>query len=126
MRPEPLYLSWCIRIPSEEDALRVGAVLDGLSTTGEGLTSTVYTQPGGVPVTWVEPHSLDEFFESVSLNHAKDDPCTLHLIFERKRSAGRFWKDVMVKVLTMIGTNVAGASIAIEYKGDVAPSDPLN
>ncbi len=69
-----------------------------------------------------EPHRLGDYFESVRvLPGAHPEPASFRVLFHRRVGAGRFWKDIMVRLLQRIRSEAAPATTTLEYRGDQDP-----
>lgn len=65
---------------------------------------------------FVEAHKLRDYFNSISL--AEQDQTSFRLIFKPRHDAGRFWKDLIVEILTALRNS--GASIQTVARGQPA------
>ncbi len=76
------------------------------------VTDTVRVIPNGVERVQTVPYRLADYFAAIRiLPDVQADPAAFRLVFDRKREAGRFWKDLMVNILQEIETTPQKASI---------------
>jgi len=82
----------------------------------------------GLPINSAAPHRVDrhrirDYFDSISLEPLAPPLNSKGvLVFHRSVSAGRFWKDVMVKVVKLVEATGSGTAVEFKWRGD---EDPL-
>jgi hypothetical protein len=124
MRNDPLYFSWLIQGESEEDARRVKQALEATPIVQRTFEDMVRSFPAGAETRQVNSHLVGDYFASVDALPASS-PSSFRLVFHRKTDAGRYWKDVMMKVLRMAQDAPAKVRIALDYRGDERPAAAL-
>jgi hypothetical protein len=122
MRHDPLFLLWAVHCPSAEDCRRLQQWL--LEEVGPEtiLVDEVRASPDGIETRRREPHRLGDYFESVQvLPSAERTPTSFRLLFRRRPTAQRFWKDFMVRILQKVRDEAAQTTTTLEYRGDEEP-----
>src|SRR5689334_10454414 len=121
MRHDPLYTTWIIRCDSEEDARR----LQGNIRFNPNLTYNDFVRafPYGFPIRSIEMHRLGDYFSDIrSFPPLPEQASSFRILFHRRPDAGRFWKDLMVKILEDIRRVSPNVKTALEYRGDSEPA----
>jgi hypothetical protein len=119
MRHDPLFLLWSINCPSPEDCLRLQQWLAEKITSEAVFVDEVRAFPGGTEIRRQEPHRLGDYFESVRVLPSADrTPMSFRLLFHRRATAQRFWKDLMVRILQMVREEAAQTTTTLEYQGE--------
>jgi hypothetical protein len=122
MRHDPLFLLWAIHCPSPEDCRRLQRWLPDEITPETVFVNEVRAFPGGIETRFLEPHRLGDYFESVQVFPSSErTPASFRLLFRRRPTAPRFWKDLMVRVLQKVRQEAAQATTTLEYRGDEEP-----
>ena len=122
MRDDPLFILWAITCPSPQECRRLQQWLPGEIAPEATVEEEVRASPDGIEAVRREVHRLGDYFESVQvLPSAEREPTSFRLLFRRRPSAGRFWKDVMVRVLQKVRVEAAHATTTLEYRGDEEP-----
>jgi hypothetical protein len=124
MRNDPLFFSWLVQCGSEEDARRVRQAVEASPVAGLTFEDVVRASPGGVELRQANRHLVGDYFTSVDVLPGAS-ASSFGLVFHRKPAAGRYWKDVMMKVLRAVQEKQSGVSIALDYRGDERPSATL-
>jgi hypothetical protein len=110
MRHDPLIISWLVRCPSEQDGVRLKRLLAPFLAADQNLVDVVRAYPDGGEARWLDPHSLGEYFEAIRLLPARPDtPSAFRLVFYRRPDSGRFWKDLMARILQQLRELAPGA-----------------
>src|SRR5437016_1015159 len=122
MRNDPLFFSWLVRCGSDEDARRARQAVEASPVSQLTFEDTVRAFPGGVEVRQANRHLVGDYFASVDVLPG-ESASSFRLVFQRKPAAGRYWKDVMMKVLRMVQDGPSKAGIALDYRGDERPSE---
>jgi hypothetical protein len=117
---QQLYTSWMVTCPSPESARALQLWLSEHIDADRVIVSTTRTWPGGVEHVQTVPHRLGDYFAAIRLLPA-GDPTSFRLVFQRLPSAGRYWKDLMVKILEETKEAPEQAEITLDYKGDEDP-----
>ena len=121
MRHDPLFLLWAITCPSPEDCRRLQHWLPNAITPEATFEDEVRAFPDGIETLRRKSHRLGDYFESVQvLPSAGHESMSFRILFRRRPSAGRFWKDLMVRVLQKVRLE-SDATTALEYRGDEEP-----
>jgi len=122
MRHDPLFLLWVINCPSSEDCRRLQHWLPGAIAPEATFEDEIRASPAGIETVRRESHRLGDYFESVEvLPSGGSEPTSFRLLFRRRPSAGRFWKDLVVRVLQKVRLEAAHATTTLEYRGDEEP-----
>jgi hypothetical protein len=122
MRHDPLFLLWNITCSSAEDCRRLQRWLADTITPDWVFVDEVYAFPEGKETCRPEPHRLGDYFERVQA-FASDEsaPCSFRLLFQRRPTAPRFWKDLMARILQMLREQAAKTTTTLVYRGDEEP-----
>jgi hypothetical protein len=119
MRDDPLYTSWTVRCESEEQARQLRAWLAERITPDATFVNVVRAFPGGTETKSDERHRLGDYFEDVRLLPGlPEDLSAFRILFHRRPTAGRFWKDLMVKLLQAARGASPNATTTLDYRGD--------
>ncbi len=122
MRHDPLFLLWSVNCPSSEDCRRLQRWLPDEITQEAVFLDEVRACPAGIEVRSREPHRLGDYFESVQvLPPAEPSPTSFRLLFRRRPTAQRFWKDLMARILQKVRDEAAETTTRLEYRGDEEP-----
>jgi hypothetical protein len=122
MRHDPLFLLWTITCPSVEDCHRLQQWLSDQITADAVLVEEVRAFPDGIETCRREPHRVGDYFESVHVfPSAPPSPTSFRLLFHRRPTAPRFWKDLMVRILQKVREKAAQTTTTLEYRGDEEP-----
>ena len=121
MRHDPLFLLWAITCSSSEDCRRLQHWLAGAIDPEAMFEDEIRASPDGIENLRRESHRVGDYFESVEVvPSAGAELTSFRLLFRRRPTAGRFWKDLVVRVLQKIRLE-AEATTALEYRGDEEP-----
>lgn len=119
MRHDPLYMLWNVGCSSPEVAVaqqkRLTREID-VDTTIVDEIRPVAENDEAIR----QSHRLGDYFESVRV-FSGDAPESFRVLFQRRRDAGRFWKDFMARLLQTIRTSAAPATTRLESAGDEKP-----
>lgn len=124
MPQAPLYTSWRIRCRDAKGAAALGRRLTEQVDVDRIIEDVVRTAPGGVKNCQVVRHRLGDYFQAIRVLPVAGDATALHLLFERRSDAGRFWKDLMVNIVQQVEKEAETTTIALDYKGNEPKSDP--
>ena len=115
MRRDPIFLVIDVRCSSPDEAAKVEDMVrrlgrrDAIHTdavTGGGMTSEV-------------SHRIGDFFEDIRvLPRVGEDGRALRVVFHRRPDAGRFWKDLMVRIVRAVEQRDPAPSVTLVYQGD--------
>ena len=122
MRHDPLFHLWAITCPTPQDCRRLQQWLASELDPDSSILTEVRASPDGIESLRQEVHRLGDYFESVELlPSAEQEPTSLRLLFRRRPTAGRFWKDFMVRILQKVRVEAGDATTTLEYRGDEEP-----
>lgn len=121
MRHDPLFTLWSVQCRSSHDCDRLRQWLAEAVTLDSTFTDEARAFPDGVEVCRREQHRLGDYFQSVRVLPSSE-PNSFRVLFQRHPTAGRFWKDLMVRILESVRRE-AGATTTLEYRGDVEPQE---
>lgn len=118
-RHDPLVIAWDVRCASEEDLRAVSATLESQSCPTAIVEDIATSGSDSEQVAVRTRHHVGEYFETVR-SLPGDDPLSLRVVFQRRPDAGRFWKDVMVRVLQTLRNAASHVSIRRDFSDTVA------
>jgi hypothetical protein len=122
MRHDPLFLLWRVTCPSPEESRKLQRWLPDEITQEAVFVDEARAFPAGMEVRSREPHRLGDYFESVQvLPSAEPAPTSFRLLFHRRPTARRFWKDLMARILQKVREEAADTTTRLEYRGDEEP-----
>ncbi len=121
MRHDPLFLLWSVHCPSPEISSRLKQRLPLELQLDTSIVDEVRPAAENGEV-HRQSHRLGDYFESIRVmpGTVADGGC-FRVLFHRRANAGRFWKDVMARVLQKIRTEAAPAKTTLEFAGDEEP-----
>jgi hypothetical protein len=65
---------------------------------------------------------VGDYFAAICITpDAPPSPASFHLMFHRRADAGRFWKDLMVRVLEELEARQRTSAIVLAAKGECDP-----
>jgi hypothetical protein len=115
MRHDPAFMAFDVRCPSPDEAARVEEAVRRLGKRDAVHTHTV---TGGGKTAEVA-HRIGDFFEDILVRpRLGEDARALRLVFHRRLDAGRFWKDIMVRIVRAVEQMCPSASVVLAYRGD--------
>ena len=122
MRHDPIFTSWLVCCPSEEVCGRLQAFLAHRINPDAMFENVVQAWPDGSEMRSVEQHRLGDYFADVRLLPGSgENASAFRILFHRRSDAGRFWKDLMVRVLESLREESANVTTTLEYRGDEEP-----
>jgi hypothetical protein len=87
------------------------------------LVDERHSYPGGIESIETVPHRLGDYFADVFLlEGASESAPEFRLVFQRRPDSGRFWKDLMVRLLSEIKTAPQVRAVTLDSKSDEAPA----
>jgi hypothetical protein len=116
MRHDPLYTRWTVTTGSEDDARRLRAAADGF-TEETVIEQRARAFPGGFEAREFLPHRLGDYFAAIRTLPG-EAPASFRILFHRRPEAGRYWKDLMMRVLQRVRDAAPNTSITLDYRGD--------
>jgi len=122
MRHDPLFMSWVVRCASPEDARQLQQWLRSQIAPDAIFEDAVRPSRGGQTASAVEHHRLGDYFAEVrQLPGAPSDPASFRVLFHRRPDAGRYWKDLMLRVLQAIRQAADSTTTTLEFRCDEEP-----
>ncbi len=122
MRYDPTYLSWLAPCSSPDEARQLQDWLAERITLDTILEDVIRSYPEGAQAERIEYHRLGDYFEEIRVLPASPDmPLVFRVVFHRRPDAGRFWKDLMVRILVSLQERLSGRKITLEYRGEEDP-----
>ncbi len=122
MRYDPTFLCWLVRCSSPEKAYRLQDWLAPRITLDTVLANVIRSYPEGVEAERVEHHRLGDYFQEIRiLPGSPEVPSVFRVVFHRRPDAGRFWKDLMVRIVVSLQKQPWQATTELEYKGEQDP-----
>jgi hypothetical protein len=123
MRQDPLYTAWLVRCEPQEDTRILRPLLPARIDPDYTITDPVHTFPEGIESVSGKTYRLGDYFTDVRLVPGLGaDPSAFRIVFQRLPDAGRYWKDLMARILQGIRSACPAATVTLEYRGD---QDPL-
>jgi hypothetical protein len=118
MRYDPLFIACDVRCPSPEAASQVQELLRRETTPGAVMTVPVVSSEAASELSY----RIGDYFEETLVLPDQDGDCqTFRLVFHRHPNAGRFWKDLMVRIIRSVEQAGPGISVTMVYRGDDYP-----
>src|SRR5262245_52698347 len=115
MRHGPSFFAFDVRCPTADEASR----LEGLLRRNSEPDAVLVDRVTSAGVTSEVRHRVGDYFEAVRIIPGiGGDPSVFRCLFHRHPRAGRFWKDVMVRLIRMVERASPETSVALVYKGD--------
>jgi hypothetical protein len=119
MRDDPLYLVWDIFFSSPQDVPSITEKL--VRETDSNRVITIEIESGGMRSKG--QYRVAAYFESIQIfTGLNETQNTIRLIFRRRPEAGRFWKDIMAKVVRAAEESGKLKAVKLAYRGN----DSLN
>jgi hypothetical protein len=120
MRTDPLFLLWTVNCSSPEEARRAQQWLPDMVAPDATIIEETRAFPDGRETVTEQPHRVGDYFSSVRVLPGNGPPASFRLLFHRRPDAGRFWKDLMVRLLQR-ARGTAETAPTLEYRGDQEP-----
>jgi len=111
----PTYTTWKVRCRSFEDAHALREWLEERIWLDRVMYDTVRMTPGGAEQASSQSHRLGDYFDAICISPDSGND-SFRLTFQRRPSAGRYWKDLMVGIVHKIDAAPQPAQIEIEPK----------
>jgi len=122
MKAAPLYTTWLICCHSAADRNALQERLADLLNLDRELIDEIHRYPGGVEHVERVPHRLGDYFDRIfTLPGTPGADGELRLVFQRRPDSGRFWKDLMVNLLSEIQAAPPTKTVTLDSKSDEAP-----
>ena len=123
MRHDPLFTSWLVRCETPEDSRRLQEWLPGWLRLDATISELFRELPEGLDTGPADRHCLSDYFAAVRvLRGPADTPSAFRIIFHRQPKPGRFWKDVLARILKAIRGMALNTVTTLEYRGDDEPA----
>lgn len=117
-RKDPTFLIWHILGVSPAAAEQIKQTV---RETG-GLDFVEQVQRSGGGAQEVLHHRLGDYFARIAmLSDSSEYPACMRLLFERLPSAGPYWKDLMVHLLSRVKGADGNVTINLAYQGNDYP-----
>src|SRR5688500_9049470 len=115
MRQSPIYTSWIITCHSPQQAQSTQSWLSEHIRLDRVIVDTVRTYPERVERVEEVPHRLGDYFAAIEVLPVPEaSPSSFRLRFRKLPQAGRFWKDLMVRILEEIKAAPGVTSVALD------------
>lgn len=122
MRQDPLYTTWLVHCESPEDLRILSPLLPARIAPDYTVTDQVRAFPEGVETLSSKTYRLGDYFADVCiLPGPGTDPSAFRIVFQRLDDAGRYWKDLMARILQSIRSACPAVTVTLEYRGDQNP-----
>jgi hypothetical protein len=119
MRNGPQVIAWDVICPSAPDARAVRELLDREAAFDAVVAVTVT----GGGTTREEAHRLRDYFQAIRVEpRSPEEPHSLRVVFQRLPNAGRYWRDLMVRLLRGVGRVSDRITITMAYRLEDAPA----
>jgi hypothetical protein len=119
MRNGPHVIAWDVRCPSAAEAHAVRELLDREAD----LDAVVIVTVTGGGTNREKVHRLRDYFQAIHVGPcAPEGPHALRVVFQRLPNAGRYWRDLMVRLLRCVSRVSDGITITMAYRLEDAPS----
>jgi hypothetical protein len=115
MRHDAVFLAYDVRCGSADEAVKVEAMVRRLGGRDAILQHEV---TGGGKSVEISHRVGDYFQEILVLPPNGEDHGALRVVFHRSPEAGRFWKDLMVRIVRAIEEAFPRATVTLVHKGD--------
>src|SRR5271165_1224069 len=113
MRNGPRVIAWDIVCPSSVACDAVQRLLDHEAA----LDAAIDVEVTSAGMTRRDVHRLGDYFQTIRVQPpSRDKPCVVRVIFERLPNAGRYWRDLMVRVLRSASTSADGTAVTMAYR----------
>jgi hypothetical protein len=123
MRHDPLYMLWAVHCPSPEVSRELRQALPEQINADATFLDEVRAHPEGQEVCSVQPHRLGDYFASVRILPGRpESTSSFRILFERRPDAGRYWKDLMARILQQVRAAAPETTTTLEYRGDEEPA----
>jgi hypothetical protein len=121
MRQDPLFLLWLVKGFSAEEMDRLQLELARDTHLDTTFVDAIHACPDGTPTLQQETHRLGDYFVSIRVLPPAQPGPVFHLLFQRRPDAGRFWKDLMARVLQGIRHSRPSTTVTLACQGDEEP-----
>jgi hypothetical protein len=115
MRHDPTYVVFAVQTSSRDEAERLQARLSQAARPDATMAVTTVSSE----TTQEIAHRLGDYFEEIQiLPDWNGNIAAFGLVFHRRGEAGRYWKDLMVRLIRSVEENNPPGAVKIIYKGD--------
>ncbi|MSU79997.1 MAG: hypothetical protein EXS16_18145 [Gemmataceae bacterium] len=118
MRRDPIFLVFTITSPSYDESLQLRERLRHQIEPDAEFVDSCHSSEGTKNVIY----RIGDCFEEIAIL-ADDDESggSFRLVFHRKPTAERFWKEIMVRIVRSLEVEPR-VTVSLEYQGDVLPA----
>src|SRR5438270_6386247 len=95
MEGDPLHLAWDVHCTSPQEASRIKESFARAADINRVLT--IQIESGGKISEAF--HRIGDYFVSIEVFLTDGNPSTVRLVFHLRPEAGRFWKDIMARII---------------------------
>jgi hypothetical protein len=85
------------------------------------LLDEIRAGPAGTPTLRQESHRYGDYFVNIRVLPVVQPAPTFRLLFHCRADAGRFWKDLMARVLQRLRHTAPKTTATLAYQGDEEP-----
>jgi hypothetical protein len=125
MKAPPIFTTWLVSCHSPAERVALQARLTDRINLDRVLVDEIHSFPEGVEQVESVRHRLGDYFEGIfHLGATPGADREFRLVFQRRPDVGRFWKDLMVNLLTEIRAAPETKTVTLDSKSDVAPLRP--
>ena len=115
MRRDPLFLAFTVKCTPDQNTQQLVESLRQQIAPDAELIDTRVSSEGTDAV----HHRIGEFFDKIVILPDVDGKANqFRLVFHRHANAGRFWKDLMIRIVHSL-EEAPGVSVSLDYQGDV-------
>jgi hypothetical protein len=115
MGVDPLYLAWDVYCTSPQDASRIRESLARAADVNRVLTIEI--ESGGKSSKAF--HRIGDYFENIQVFlQTNGNPNTVRVVFHRRSEAGRFWKDIMARIVRSVDETGTRRAVRLAYRGN--------
>jgi hypothetical protein len=119
MRNGPYVIAWDVLCPSVAEAHAVRELLDREANLDAVVSVTVT----GGGTTREEVHCLRDYFQAIHVGpRSPEGPHALRVVFQRLPNAGRYWRDLMVRLLRCVSRVSDRITITMAYRREDGPA----
>lgn len=117
MRYDPVFLAYTVTSPTREDSRKIQEKLRKQIGPDSVMVDTRISAEGTEKI----HHRIGDYFEEILLfSELEENPQQFRLVFHRHPRAGRFWKDIMVRLVRALETGDPKVAISMDYQGDAS------
>jgi len=111
----PIHTIWRVECDSSEVVQQLQLWLSSKIRLARVIVDEIRTAPDGVEQVRRVPHRLSDYFDAIRiLPDNPENAASFRIDFHRKSDAGRYWKDLMVRILREIQRDHPEATVSRE------------